>query len=321
MGSSPITHSGKFATFSYKKKNMINNNNYNNNNNNNYNNKDCLLPNNKDNVVNIKETLIDKRIDENLEFPLSIDDVLFTLTLNPSIYKVNISNLITKMVIIKEKFSLNLLKLSQVLGYMGVKELIIFSVDDNIENMRVIKKDNGCLMWDMVEKYWSMLFYIWFFVLYFFLGVLFIFVVFVLVNVCFVDVLYCEDDGLKSLSPPDLMNDSESSESSSNDKSSESFSADESLKRSPREIYELDWYIDLLKDSLACTDEEDLGHINHLKAQIKDRKDDLEKLISLYQETEKEIKEINPRYEASYEFDWKKMYYIYVCKSLSRTLI
>jgi hypothetical protein len=75
-----------------------------------------------------------------------MDDVLFTFTIDNSKYKKNKDSLISKMVVIKELNYVNLLRLSQVLGYMGMKETAIFSIDDNIENMKVIRKENGSLI-------------------------------------------------------------------------------------------------------------------------------------------------------------------------------
>jgi len=88
----------------------------------------------------------DKKISDDFIFPIDMDDVLFTLTHNPSIYKENVGNLISKMVIINELSYVNLLKLSQILGYMGIKEVAIFSIDDNIETMNVIRKENGSII-------------------------------------------------------------------------------------------------------------------------------------------------------------------------------
>jgi hypothetical protein len=39
---------------------------------------------------------------EDFIFPLDMNDILFTLALNPSIYKENVSNLISKMLVINE---------------------------------------------------------------------------------------------------------------------------------------------------------------------------------------------------------------------------
>jgi hypothetical protein len=50
------------------------------------------------------------------------------------------------MVVINELKNVNLLKLSEILGYMGIKEIAIFSIDDNIERTSVIRKDNGSII-------------------------------------------------------------------------------------------------------------------------------------------------------------------------------
>jgi hypothetical protein len=69
------------------------------------------------------------------------------LTLNYENYcKEKVGNLTTKMVVVKELNYIDLLKLSQILGYMGIKESFIFSIDDHLENMKIIKKDNGSLI-------------------------------------------------------------------------------------------------------------------------------------------------------------------------------
>jgi hypothetical protein len=97
----------------------------------------------QDNKVKDKKNNI---INENLEFPIDINDVLFTLTFNPSVYKENVANLISKLAVIKGTHRINLFKLSKILGYMGMKKLFIFYIDDSIENMHTIKKDNGCIL-------------------------------------------------------------------------------------------------------------------------------------------------------------------------------
>ena len=50
------------------------------------------------------------------------------------------------MVIVKELSYINLDKLSKVLAVMHIKELNIFSIDNNLEEMRVIRRDNGSLI-------------------------------------------------------------------------------------------------------------------------------------------------------------------------------
>lgn len=88
----------------------------------------------------------DNRITEDFDFPLRDCDILFTLTYNNSIYKENVGNLITKMVFIKEKKFINLDTLSKILITMGINELYIFSIDEELKNSRMIKRDNGCLI-------------------------------------------------------------------------------------------------------------------------------------------------------------------------------
>jgi hypothetical protein len=83
---------------------------------------------------------------ENFEFSIGINDTLFTLTFNPSIYRDNVSNLISKIVVVKEFNYINLNKLSNILAAMGIKELNIFSINDGIEKMNVFRRDNGSLI-------------------------------------------------------------------------------------------------------------------------------------------------------------------------------
>jgi hypothetical protein len=85
----------------------------------------------------------DKKISDNFEFPLDMDDTLFTFTLNPSIYKVNVSNLISKAIVINELCYIDLDTLSKVLAAMHIKELNIFSIDDEVKEIKKVKRDNG----------------------------------------------------------------------------------------------------------------------------------------------------------------------------------
>lgn len=68
------------------------------------------------------------------------------MTLNPSVYKENVGNLIGKMVVINELSYINLDELSKILAAMHLKELNIISIDDNLEKMTSIKRDNGSLI-------------------------------------------------------------------------------------------------------------------------------------------------------------------------------
>jgi hypothetical protein len=68
------------------------------------------------------------------------------LTLNPSIYKKNVGNLISKAIVINELNYINLDILSKVLAAMHIKELNIFSINDKVEKMNVTRRDNGSLI-------------------------------------------------------------------------------------------------------------------------------------------------------------------------------
>jgi len=58
-------------------------------------------------------------------------DILFTLTLNNSLYKENVTSLIGKMIIVKEITEISLSRLSKMLSCMEIDELCIFSIDPN----------------------------------------------------------------------------------------------------------------------------------------------------------------------------------------------
>jgi hypothetical protein len=89
------------------------------------------------------EDIAQNKISDNFIFPLDINDVLFTLTLNPSIYKENITNIISKMLVINELNYINLEELSKILAAMHLKALNIFSIDDDIERMKVVRVNKG----------------------------------------------------------------------------------------------------------------------------------------------------------------------------------
>jgi hypothetical protein len=93
-----------------------------------------------------EEITHDKKISGNFEFPIDMHDTLFTLTISPHIHKETVSNLICKMLVVKELSYINLDKLSKVLAIMHIKELNIFSIDNNLLEMRVIRRDNGSLI-------------------------------------------------------------------------------------------------------------------------------------------------------------------------------
>ena len=70
--------------------------------------------------------------------------MLFTLAFNPSVLKENVSNFISKIVVIRELSFINLYELSIILAAMHIKELNIFSLDHNLYTMKIVKRDKGC---------------------------------------------------------------------------------------------------------------------------------------------------------------------------------
>jgi hypothetical protein len=87
-----------------------------------------------------------KKINNDFEFPIDSKDVLFTLAYNPNIYKEDVRNIISKILVINELSYVNLNELSKILAAMKLKELNIFSIDDNVEKINIIRKDNGSLI-------------------------------------------------------------------------------------------------------------------------------------------------------------------------------
>jgi len=91
-------------------------------------------------------SILRKYAPENFEFPIDFSDSIFTLTINPSNYKENVGNLISKMVVISEERLISLHDLSKVLAYMNIKELNIFSIDNNnlSDTINITEVNNGC---------------------------------------------------------------------------------------------------------------------------------------------------------------------------------
>src|SRR5208282_2689085 len=85
------------------------------------------------NVLLSPEIILDKIIRDDFSFPIDNEDILFTLTFNPSIYKENVGNLISKMAVIKELSYVNLDDFAKVLAILGIKGLNIFSINKNLE--------------------------------------------------------------------------------------------------------------------------------------------------------------------------------------------
>ncbi len=83
------------------------------------------------------QIVMNQSISNNFEFPVDICDTMFVLARNNSLYKDNVSNIISKIVIIKESNSINLDELSKRLGYMKIEKLNIFSINSQLETRTI----------------------------------------------------------------------------------------------------------------------------------------------------------------------------------------
>jgi hypothetical protein len=81
-----------------------------------------------------------ERIDiDFFEFTLDVNDTIFVLTKNNSVFKNNVGNIISKMIVIKELNYINLNDFSEILTGLGIKELNIFSINENYnDNIKVL---------------------------------------------------------------------------------------------------------------------------------------------------------------------------------------
>ena len=86
---------------------------------------------------NSEEIILNKYQEDNFEFSLDIEDTLFVLTRNPSLYKENTSNLVSKIFIIRELYFINLDKLSITLGNMNIDKINIFSIHNELESKSI----------------------------------------------------------------------------------------------------------------------------------------------------------------------------------------
>jgi hypothetical protein len=67
------------------------------------------------------------------------------LTRNPSFYKENINNIVSKIVVIKESKNININEVSKILGAMQIEKLNIFSIDynSNLDAVNYIVTNNN----------------------------------------------------------------------------------------------------------------------------------------------------------------------------------
>jgi len=89
-----------------------------------------------------------------LNFSFGSSDVVFALTTKGNSYTKNVSNLIEKMLIVREDVNVNLWDLSKTLGFMKMDKLYIFSIYlDGISGNINISKDRYLLYHDTNIKY------------------------------------------------------------------------------------------------------------------------------------------------------------------------
>lgn len=83
------------------------------------------------NEIEIDTTAIvteDSNSNENFEFVINPSDTVFVLTINHAKHKVGVSNIISKMIVLKESCTVYLDELSVTLKDMGIDKLHIFSI-------------------------------------------------------------------------------------------------------------------------------------------------------------------------------------------------
>jgi hypothetical protein len=68
---------------------------------------------------------------------------MFIITSNGTSYKKNVNNLNSKMIVVNDLNTININHMSYVLSNIGIEKLLIFSIDNDINNINIIKKNNG----------------------------------------------------------------------------------------------------------------------------------------------------------------------------------
>jgi hypothetical protein len=80
-------------------------------------------------------------------FDIDISDTLLVLTRNNSVYKEKVSNIVSKMVIIKELQSINLENLSKWLDTINIKKLNIFCINNELNNdINYVETKKNCII-------------------------------------------------------------------------------------------------------------------------------------------------------------------------------
>lgn len=95
---------------------------------------------------NIKLNYVRNEATENFQFPVDQPDTIFTLTIKNVIYKENMNEVISKIVVIKNLQWVNLQTLSKILAVMRIDRLNIFSIDKNLElnTVKIISVNKDC---------------------------------------------------------------------------------------------------------------------------------------------------------------------------------
>ena len=88
--------------------------------------------------------IVNECVSNNFEFTIDINDTIFVLTHNNSLYKEGIINIVSKMIIVRKLKHVNLDDLSRVLKVVKVEKLNIFSINNsNLNTLNIIVTDKG----------------------------------------------------------------------------------------------------------------------------------------------------------------------------------
>jgi len=92
-----------------------------------------------------KSNIVDKaELAENFEFTIDVQDTVFILTRNNSIYKNSVNNLASKILVLNELQFINLDVLSENLSVIGIDKLTIFSITpDTNSQFNCFKSNKG----------------------------------------------------------------------------------------------------------------------------------------------------------------------------------
>jgi hypothetical protein len=99
----------------------------------------------KDSNKELSQINLNESAENIFEFVIDITDTLFILTRNNSLYKENMGNIISKMVVISEPKNINLSYMSEILGGIGIDKLNIFSINKYLDiKLDIHTTNKGC---------------------------------------------------------------------------------------------------------------------------------------------------------------------------------